>query len=206
MKRILFYAALIALLLTTAGCSCKHEWIEANCDTAKTCTICNEISGEPLGHQFTDWKDVPLRKVRKCELCGFEESIWQEIDSTATVTVPSNGNNDVTQSTFSSHEEHIVEYLKTILTDFRDPSSVRVIDIISYDEDEDLYYLNINAANGFGGTNTTLYELTDGEISKSNLSENIITEMVGVYGKRISCDIGEINTALDEYCSSMGWN
>ncbi len=46
---MLFFAITSSFL---TACSCKHEWEEATCTESKTCTLCNETEGEPLGHEF----------------------------------------------------------------------------------------------------------------------------------------------------------
>lgn len=38
-----------------------HKWISATCATAKTCSVCQTIDGEPLGHQ---------KENGKCNRCG----------------------------------------------------------------------------------------------------------------------------------------
>ena len=42
----------LACLLVFTGCKCEHEWVEADCVTAKTCSLCQEIEGAPLGHTW----------------------------------------------------------------------------------------------------------------------------------------------------------
>ncbi len=54
------------LLLSACDTSCKHTWAEANCDTAKTCTLCGVVEGEPLGH---DWAEATCVKVKTCTRC-----------------------------------------------------------------------------------------------------------------------------------------
>lgn len=56
---------LTALLLT--GCQCKHEWVDATCETPKTCTKCSETEGEALGHK---WVAATCEEARHCSICG----------------------------------------------------------------------------------------------------------------------------------------
>ena len=77
MKRcIALTIGLLTCLLMFAGCSCKHDWVEADCATAKTCSKCHATEGEPLGHTFGKWKQVPdavaatLSKVQHCTACN----------------------------------------------------------------------------------------------------------------------------------------
>lgn len=63
--RVVILALLASLVL--AGCQCKHEWTPANCTTAKTCSKCGEVEGEPLGHK---WMDATCIRPMVCSACG----------------------------------------------------------------------------------------------------------------------------------------
>lgn len=88
---IILTAMLLAVLLV--GCGCQHEWIDATCDTPKTCTKCSATEGEALGHNWVeatctesehcsicgklrgqslghDWSDATCTSGKKCKLCG----------------------------------------------------------------------------------------------------------------------------------------
>lgn len=85
MKRgICLIALVMACLLVLAGCGCEHEWAEANCTTPKTCKLCGETEGEPLGHT---WVDADCDTPKTCSVCGETEGealghTW--IDATCT--------------------------------------------------------------------------------------------------------------------------
>ena len=49
---------------------CKHEWIEADCTTPKTCSICKKTKGKPLGHE---WKEASCEIPKTCTRCGETE-------------------------------------------------------------------------------------------------------------------------------------
>jgi len=64
---------------TTAGiCECGetqgepigHTWVDADCSTAKTCSVCNTTEGTPLEHK---WLDATIEAPKTCELCGLTE-------------------------------------------------------------------------------------------------------------------------------------
>ena len=57
----------IFMAIVLSGCGCKHEWEEATCDKAKTCKLCGETEGEPLGHL---WSEASCENPRKCTRCG----------------------------------------------------------------------------------------------------------------------------------------
>lgn len=63
---ILLFATVSSLL---TSCSCKHEWNDATCTTPKTCLLCNEIEGEPLGHKF---ENATCISPEICSICGTE--------------------------------------------------------------------------------------------------------------------------------------
>ena len=60
------------LLFALAGCSsmCRHNWTEADCLNAKTCSLCGTIDGEALDH---NWIDATCKKEKHCLRCGITE-------------------------------------------------------------------------------------------------------------------------------------
>ena len=98
MKRaiIICVATICALLLS--GCQCQHEWGEASCTTAATCTKCGEVNGTPLEHSWTEascttamtctkcgevngtpmghsWVDATFENPKTCSTCGETEGL-----------------------------------------------------------------------------------------------------------------------------------
>ena len=67
-SRVVLLLILMSLLLT--GCGCKHEWQAANCETPKTCTLCQVTEGEALGHT---WADATCAAPKTCTGCGKTE-------------------------------------------------------------------------------------------------------------------------------------
>ena len=72
MKRNLFtFTLMLVLMLSLAltGCqrTCEHDWKKANCEKPKTCRLCDETKGEPLGHT---WMDANCAFPKTCEICG----------------------------------------------------------------------------------------------------------------------------------------
>ena len=63
---IIFFATLLMAALLT-GCACEHDWKDADCVTAKTCSLCGETEGAPLGHS---WKAADCLTAKTCENCG----------------------------------------------------------------------------------------------------------------------------------------
>ena len=62
--------SLYFFLLCVLFCSCtvhEHEWQDATCTTAKTCSICDHTDGDPLGHV---WTDSTCTVPKTCSICG----------------------------------------------------------------------------------------------------------------------------------------
>ena len=49
---------------------CPHDWISATCTTVKTCSICGQTEGEPLGHT---WVEATKYAPKTCSTCGYKE-------------------------------------------------------------------------------------------------------------------------------------
>ena len=47
-----------------------HTWVDADCDTPKTCSVCGATEGEALGH---DWADATTEAPKTCKVCGATE-------------------------------------------------------------------------------------------------------------------------------------
>ena len=48
----------------------RHSWVDADCDTPKTCSVCNATEGEALGHR---WGDADCTTAKTCSVCGATE-------------------------------------------------------------------------------------------------------------------------------------
>ena len=68
----LFTLSLIAVILLSllTGCGCSHQWTEASCTAARTCSKCGEIEGEALGH---NWTEATCAAAKTCTRCGETE-------------------------------------------------------------------------------------------------------------------------------------
>lgn len=62
-------AVVFSVVLTISGCH-SHEWTEADCITPRTCKVCGETEGEPLGHQ---WEEATCVLPAICSVCGETE-------------------------------------------------------------------------------------------------------------------------------------
>lgn len=63
----LFVAVLCGLFRACTSSFHDHEWQDATCTTAKTCIVCGNTDGDPLGHQ---WTDATCTAPKTCSVCG----------------------------------------------------------------------------------------------------------------------------------------
>lgn len=68
-KKISFIIGLL-LIMMLPGCCLAHDWVEADCDSPRTCKVCGETEGEPLGHT---WAEATCVLPKTCEVCGATE-------------------------------------------------------------------------------------------------------------------------------------
>ena len=48
----------------------NHTWVNADCDTPKTCSVCQETEGEALGH---NWVNADCDTPKTCSVCQATE-------------------------------------------------------------------------------------------------------------------------------------
>ena len=71
--------ALVIVLSLLAGCSCQHEWKDANCRAPKTCKLCNETEGEKTDDH--KWEDATTEAPKTCTVCGKTEGEKINVDA-----------------------------------------------------------------------------------------------------------------------------
>lgn len=121
--------------------------------------------------------------------------------STGTVVIENDDNSSLTED-----EERLLKYLKNSTDSFNNPTSVRVVEVYAYDEDEDIFYVDISAENSLGGNTLELYEVSKNDIHESITSRSMFEYITLAPGNPCSCDISTINKLLKEYYSEMGWD
>ena len=77
MKKLISFALALAIVFSMAACGCQHEWQEATCKAAKTCTLCGETEGEPAEHTPEAWvvtsvdtQALSMAQDLNCAVCG----------------------------------------------------------------------------------------------------------------------------------------
>ncbi len=91
MKKFHILLLALAACLALAGCAKEHTWVDANCESPKTCSECGLTEGEPLGHT---WQDATCENAKTCSVCAATEGeplghTWQDAtcDAPETCTV-----------------------------------------------------------------------------------------------------------------------
>lgn len=116
-QRISLLVCLAICVLPLAGCSCDHTWIEADCVTAKTCSVCHETEGEALGHtpgvwhETTDVITATVSRERHCTTCG-------EQVSAETVPLDTMARNGIFRFTPNEFMERLAGLANTYVEDF----------------------------------------------------------------------------------------
>lgn len=88
-KATMTFGELIKRMLRHPSNFCDHIWVEADCTTPKTCSICGKTEGEALGHveetiegKAATCTETGLTNGVKCSRCGIVLSAQQSIPAT----------------------------------------------------------------------------------------------------------------------------
>ena len=81
-KSLSIVSILTMVLLMLSGCGHTHKFADATCIEPKTCKVCGETEGKPLGH---DWQEADCVNPKICKVCGETEGEplghdWREAD------------------------------------------------------------------------------------------------------------------------------
>jgi len=69
-KSIICIIVVLMLLFNLSACSCKHDWVDADCTSPKMCVKCGETEGTFKAHK---WLDATCEKSMRCGVCGISE-------------------------------------------------------------------------------------------------------------------------------------
>lgn len=69
----------------TNGSALGHDWVEATCSEARTCSRCNISEGDALGH---NWTEVSCLVQKKCSRCGEKGEYGEHAWGVATTSEP----------------------------------------------------------------------------------------------------------------------
>ena len=88
MKNMRFLVAALLLCALLAACGHQHAWLEASCQTPRTCAECGIIEGAAKDHA---WLEASCQAPKTCAECGITEGTakdhaWLEASCQAPVT------------------------------------------------------------------------------------------------------------------------
>lgn len=69
-KKISIITMVLVIALVLSGCGHEHSWVEANCNTPRTCSECGETEGTAVGHK---WVEATCAAPKTCSVCGATE-------------------------------------------------------------------------------------------------------------------------------------
>lgn len=68
-KKSIVFFLLFVLLITCLGGCCDHVWVEANCESPKTCSECGATQGDVVHN----WVEANCQSPKTCSECGVTE-------------------------------------------------------------------------------------------------------------------------------------
>jgi hypothetical protein len=92
----------IVPLKIVGGEALGHTWVDADCDTPKTCSVCSATEGEALGHSYGEW--VVTKEATATE-AGSKERVCSACEEKETEVIPATGVEDEDSSNAGSNEE-----------------------------------------------------------------------------------------------------
>lgn len=179
MKRyVLAFVLLLSIALT--GCECKHDWretskIKPGCIkegiVSYICSKCNatyENIISATGHST---------EKGLCDYCGYIITKY---------------------GVLGQDEALVFSKMVEACTAFKNPASVRLIDVIQIGKDNNSCVVTISAENSYGASSKEDYNISD---------DGTVLEVswLGVNKDNKEYDIASINEALQTYYRSMGW-
>ena len=207
MKKYFIIILIIVFVLSCSACGNKSQVIELNTQIQDLEVQLDEANKmiEDLQRQVAD-SGQTIQALKK-QIEGLEEvetkqDSVQEIPKANTDT---SKENNTSENQLGDIEEEIFKLLSSALYRFDNPASVRVVKFHAYKESEETYYLTLTSENFLGGNLTDLYELSEDGAYGATYTESQLSEMRTILGLRSpSCNIAQINQALEEYCQSQG--
>lgn len=68
-KLFIYFVCFLSFALTACSNPCKegHTWVNATCESPKSCSVCGTTEGDPLGHT---WVSATCTTPKTCSVCG----------------------------------------------------------------------------------------------------------------------------------------
>lgn len=94
MKKLHLFLILSVFLLCACSSKqqlpevCAHQWVEANCENPRTCTLCRLTEGTALGHQWTEADCITPKTCSRCDAAegALADHIWLDATCVAPKT------------------------------------------------------------------------------------------------------------------------
>lgn len=170
----------------------KHTWVDASCDASKHCSECGLKEGTATGHT---WIDATCTEPKRCSICNATDG--EALGHTVTIGLCENCGYQVTlYGLYAPKDYEVFKVIKSVIEDFKNPASVKVVKIHYFNEEDNVYHITISAENSFGGTTSACYRISSHSIMKSSTYS---------YRTDSSFDISSINELIRKYCKSQGW-
>ena len=92
---------MLTLIFSLTSCGCEHNWKEATCQSAKTCTLCGASEGGISGHS---WIEATCIAPKTCDVCGKTEGTASSVHNYSGDTCTVCG---IIQLTLYNYEDYI---------------------------------------------------------------------------------------------------
>lgn len=162
-----------------------HKWEEATCLNAKTCSVCNKIEGEPLGHEY----EASVKEAATCTTAGvilnacircndsYEESSKM---LGHTNTLQSSGADICSTCKKETYTTYSVKALAGIYQSLKAPSSAKISSIYAgsttwESKPSIVVVISLSAQNSYGGMTSgeyvAMFDLATGSAISYDLVE-----------------------------------
>ncbi len=144
-----------------------HNWVDANCESAKHCSLCNLIEGEALGHNYK----TTVIKSATCTTDGNENNLCLNCNETHDSVITKKGHTNTLQSsgidicsvcnakTYSTYSVKAVSalYQRLLSPESATISSVYANNYTWENKNSVVVVINVSAKTAGGGTRNTDY-------------------------------------------------
>ncbi len=137
--RLYVIMQMLTLIFSLTSCGCEHNWKEATCQSAKTCTLCGASEGGISGHS---WIEATCIAPKTCDVCGKTEGSASSVHNYSGDACTVCG---IIQLTLYNYEDYI-----------DCSATVKIGDYLYYHSIED--YVNTSAECSFKATGNTHYK------------------------------------------------
>ena len=207
MKKVLLLMFAMAFALCYSACGYKSQVSELNAQIYGLQERLEESEKtiQELQTQLAESNQTVQTLKKQLESAEKNETKQNPVHETPDNITGDTKDPNESESKLGTVETEIFELLTDALYSFDNPASVRVIKFHAYSEKEKTYYLTITSENFLGGHLTDLYKLSADGAYGTTYTEKQLSNMWTILDLRSpSCDISQINHALEQYCQDKG--